>query len=653
MTSIKNAFADGASIMRESIQRAKQFDKLGEDEFIKVKAKLMCASFNVVLFAALLAAFAILSIFQIDSFNAAQQSLQNIESSTWPILLVTVISIFLAVIALLTIFAAKCESAKILLLLYILFFLCATVLLIGSGICLLLKDYIDAELQASSEAQIVAEQEESSAEGFFKVDIALAMVITGVAGILLFLLILYIMSKMDALLTRKRTMSLLIQVITIILFPVASVAFALSIFIVESAVLSSAMVTALVIFSIGILLSLIALTGCMGAASQSSSFLRIFVISTSTMASIFLAAGSVIFIMRGDLIQYLIQQWPSYRFVLPALFTGRYDVEYYALFVEKNLNLFGFGCIAFFAYLLLGSTAGSWLRGQLLDGIDAMKKAKEMSKRRITGVQSKAIEHVKHLLESTSKSETKFTVDIGTKRKMRVSIAKEVSKQKRTSTEAQVQKILERQWKQVYNDSGDRMKKIMRCGCCCVSMLLCLFTTAGIAFLVFASFCSTLELLEASVERNDTLSSGSNESAPTILEWENMYPRGSLIVRVSASYPESSFWAHTSIASKALDKSMRKAFVDSNVTGSRLQIGITGHAAEEVLSTDFACQSASIEAVVARGPSSMLRPRVRLNSKAADASFIGYEGRSENSFTTYPHCTLPHRLALPTCGMCG
>ena len=57
MTSIKNAFADGASIMRESIQRAKQFDKLGEDEFIKVKAKLMCASFNVVLFAALLAAF--------------------------------------------------------------------------------------------------------------------------------------------------------------------------------------------------------------------------------------------------------------------------------------------------------------------------------------------------------------------------------------------------------------------------------------------------------------------------------------------------------------------------------------------------------------------------------------------------------------------
>ena len=152
------------------------------------------------------------------------------------------------------------------------------------------------------------------------------------------------------------------------MLPVGAVALAVAIYIVESAVLPSVMFTALIVFSVGVLLSVISLIGCLGAASQSRFFLSLFHISTSLLSVIFFTAGVTVFVLRQELIDYLLKMWPRYRTVFPPLFIGRFDVAYYSMFVKTNLNLFGFGCFVFFLYLMIESCAGLSLKDQLAYG---------------------------------------------------------------------------------------------------------------------------------------------------------------------------------------------------------------------------------------------------------------------------------------------
>ena len=196
---IKAAFAEGADIMREAMTKARQFDKLGDKDFLHTKSQIICACVLTCLMSLGLASYAIFAVFRVESAAGAGTRIMNIDGSTWPILFVTLLCMLTATLSILTGLATKCESGKLLLLFYILLFLIAGALLLASCVCLLLKDYIEAELAATTGVEINAASEgqvDSDVTGVTSV--SMAMLICGASGIALFLLTVYVLLELSA-----------------------------------------------------------------------------------------------------------------------------------------------------------------------------------------------------------------------------------------------------------------------------------------------------------------------------------------------------------------------------------------------------------------------------------------------------------------------
>ena len=221
-------------------------------------------------------------------------------------------------------------------------------------------------------------------------------------------------------------------------------------------------------------------------------------------------------------------------------------------------------------------------------------------------------------------NEAKLLVDIGTKRKMRISIENPSKTHRRMTTESQVERIMAQQWNEVYKDGNDSTRKCMKCGCCLVSCFVFIFTVTGVVFLVFASFCATsLDPHVANKEYNISLQQN-GDIEPAVLLWSNLYPRGAINLFSSKS---SGSWMYSNVYSSSLDEKFRDAniFV-KNISVSNpktVDFEVKGHSAVEVLSSDLACQAGTVDLILSNFESDAELPHVSLKTLKADVNVAG------------------------------
>lgn len=254
----------------------------------------------------------------------------------------------------------------------------------------------------------------------------------------------YVVSKVIRMVTVKRAMSTLLQVVTLLMLPLGLVIIAAGVYTVETAAFASAPVTALIMFGLGVLVVFLSLMGCFGTAVEGRRMLSFFSYLVSFLGTVFLSLGVITFI-QADVVQtWVLDNWDMIRQALPPTFTGRYDKGYFQAFLKANLKALGFLNLVLAVYLMLANFLAFSLSNVLALGAATRDADLKQMRRRAS-------------------SET-----------------------------PRVQRAMKKEWEQRWRKGNRKQRCLMKTSCCICSCLLFAVTAVGVVFLLFQSFCTAL-----------------------------------------------------------------------------------------------------------------------------------------------------------------
>lgn len=455
---------------------------------------------------------------------------------------VVVVAIFVVLMSCLGCCGSKSQNQGVLLLYQTLLMVSAAGALLMGGFCFLLNSNAN---QLLVESETVAEQEEDEGDDN---DMSSMLYIAGAAAIFILSLLMCAMSSIVHIVEPQRAYSLIIFAGNLTLLPLGSLLVLGAVFIADTASTSGAPETALALQSLGMITFMIALTSTVAVSIHARGLIKLVVILESLVSLLFFTFGIAAFVKAETLKKQLTDNWTSIRRVLPPTFSGKYDQEQFADFVETNLQAAGFVSLCMGVLLLSQVWAGIKLRKAIKD---ANNEEEENFGRGGANIASQAFGAKPR--------------DAG-----------------RRCCDAQ------RWWKRNWTRGTKRSRLLVGCCCTCLCLVFLLIVGVATMALYFSSSCSALSEFSKTLEYN-------SGAVPFTAIAMNNYTRGANEATIDASASALYFTFERS----ALQASYSATNMSSAVfhpVDKTLTLTATPKEATEYLGLDVSCQQSTMTA---------------------------------------------------------
>lgn len=311
--------------------------------------------------------------------------------------------------------------------------------------------------------------------------------VTGAVSVLQVPLQGYAVKNAGRMLTTMRAVTNFMETLTILMFPIGCMFIAGGVFIVQNLQDQTAAITALFIFAVGCGIISLAVLGYFGTTIRSRGMLLMFQWPVLLSIIVLFAFGVWATIQADVVKQELDTYWVDIRRFLPTTFEGRYDRVLFGDFISTYLQTIAFMCFYIGIFFLFCSFGAGLMRQEIKTEHAILKAAEkqltislqkeEVLREEMQSVRRLEVEGLSHS-EAVQQTQQKYNAN----------------KQAHLKKFQRAHKSeIHKQWKKAWKN-GDKFARCMtKIGCCSVCIVLIVVVACGLAFLVYASFCETLD----------------------------------------------------------------------------------------------------------------------------------------------------------------